>query len=113
MIKKDLVSLLEKMKLPVSVPEILNEVQANKTTIYRELDNFIKEGLVSEVEFGDGKKRYELANKKHHHHVVCKNCGRVADIEIDEKELLSSLNQTDFKIENHSLEFFGLCGSCK
>ncbi|SRR5258708_396102 len=113
MIKKDLVSLLEKSDLPISVPEILTQLHANKTTIYRQLDSFIKDGLVSEVEFGDGKKRYELANKKHHHHVVCKSCGTVADIEIDERLLLNSLDQTDFKIENHNLEFFGFCGGCK
>lgn len=112
MIKKSLMLLLEKSNLPLSVQDILKTIRANKTTIYRELENFIKEGLVKEIEFGDGKKRYESTKMKHHHHVICKNCGKIKNININEKLILADLNEKDFKIESHSIEFFGLCSSC-
>ena len=113
MIKKQLTTLLEKSEYPISVPEILSKVKANKTTIYRELDEFLTKGVIGEVEFGDGKKRYELKSHGHHHHLVCKNCGKIEDVEIDEKRLLKGINNSNFLIENHSIEFFGKCANCK
>ncbi len=113
MIKKQLVSLLEKSEIPVSVPEILKKIKANKTTIYRELDQFLLEGKISEVDFGDGKKRYEL-EKSHHHHLVCKSCGKIENIEIDENKFLKNVNnKSNFLIEKHSIEFFGKCINCQ
>jgi Fur family transcriptional regulator, ferric uptake regulator len=112
-IKQKILNLLENSDLPVSVPDILVKVKANKTTVYRELDQFLSDGLVKEVEFGDGKKRYEI-EKSHHHHLVCKNCGKIEDIEINEKSLLTKIKtKSNFKIENHSIEFFGLCNLCQ
>ena len=112
-IKKRLISLLEKSNYPISVPDILLKIPANKTTIYRELEEFQKRGLITEVEFGDGKKRYELA-RDHHHHLVCKNCGKVEDIEINEDKLLENIsNESNFLIEKHSMEFFGKCFNCQ
>ncbi len=113
MIKKLILNLLEKSTNPISVPEILNKISANKTTIYRELDQFISSGLITEVHFGDGKKRYELA-RDHHHHLVCKNCNKIEDIEINEEKLLTKIeNQSNFLIKTHTIEFFGLCNSCQ
>jgi len=112
-IKNQILSLLEKSEFPLSVPDILSKVSANKTTIYRELSGFLANKLVTEVDFGDGKKRYELF-RNHHHHIVCKKCGKIEDIEIDEKKLLTKIkSRSNFLIENHSMEFFGLCNLCQ
>ena len=113
MVKKQLISLLEKSNLPIAVGDILKKIPANKTTIYRELEQFVKQGIVSEVEFGDGKKRYELS-REHHHHLVCRDCGNIEDIEIDENKLFKNINsQSNFLIENHNIEFFGKCRKCQ
>jgi Fe2+ or Zn2+ uptake regulation protein len=112
MIKNKIVKLLERNKKPTTVVEILQKIPANKTTIYRELASFVKDGLINEIEFGDGKKRYEIVTD-HHHHLICKYCGNVEDIEINEKILFNSLEETNFKVENHSIEFFGKCINCK
>jgi Fur family transcriptional regulator, ferric uptake regulator len=112
-IKNKLLNLLEKSHDPISVPDILSKISANKTTIYRELQEFLSDGLISEVDFGDGKKRYELT-RDHHHHLVCKDCGKVEDIKIDEKKILENINnQSNFLIEKHSMEFFGKCLKCQ
>ncbi|OGK21309.1 hypothetical protein A3C23_02260 [Candidatus Roizmanbacteria bacterium RIFCSPHIGHO2_02_FULL_37_13b] len=111
---------LEQHIKPVSTQDIFQFLKKrNKyidlTSIYRTLDLMKKATIVNEIEFGDGKKRYELVKgKNHHHHLVCKNCGDVEDIEIREEKLMKALKiETDFKIEKHTLEFFGLCDKCK
>jgi Fur family transcriptional regulator, ferric uptake regulator len=115
-----LLDLLEKKERPLTVEEILEylfakKLSPNKTTIYRELYFLIEEKMVVEVEFGDGKKRYEHANRDHHHHLVCKKCNKIEDIVIenDLKEIEKKIKRSrKFNVINHTLEFFGLCQKC-
>jgi Fur family ferric uptake transcriptional regulator len=94
------------------------------TTVYRTLDLLARMGLVFKFDFGDGRSRYELnhgPNSKHHHHLVCSNCGRIIDYSelLDgELELLKKggerlAKKYNFKIENHQIRFLGLCDKCK
>lgn len=113
---------LSNQEKPIAADEILSHIQAehhevNKTTIYRELFFLLEHSFIHEVELGDGKKRYELAiNRPHHHHIVCINCKKITDIPL-EKELESIEQEiersTGYKLSSHMLEFFGLCKSCK
>lgn len=84
-------------------------------SVYRGLQFFVKERIIREVNFGDGKKRYEfLDENSHHHHVICDNCGTVEDIKMGEKELTKqTVQNSQFKIQRHTLEFFGLCANCQ
>ncbi len=108
--------------LPLSAREILNVLEkmqkgVNKTTVYRELEFLVNQDIVKDLDFGDGKKRYELQdNSKHHHHIICINCKRVEDVDLeldlhDEEEKITK--SKNFKVLNHSLEFFGLCANCR
>jgi len=95
------------------------------TTVYRTLELLVDMGLVFKFDFGDKRARYELSqgpmSKKHHHHLVCTNCGRIIDYTdfIDEeKELLrrteAGLSEKyNFKITNHLIQFYGLCEECQ
>lgn len=105
--------LVSKSKLPVDATTLISRLKVNKTTVYRQLDKLLEENKIIEVELGDGKKRYELKDLDHHHHLVCKKCGKIDDIELDEKIIISELSKkTKFKVESHSLEFFGTCVDC-
>jgi len=121
-----ILSFLSTQDAPISADEVLLHMEKehqdlnripNKTTIYRELFFLLEHNFISEVEFGDGKKRYELVlNRPHHHHAICRECKRVEDIPLSsefdsEKDALEE--KTGFKIETHMLEFFGLCSNCK
>jgi Fe2+ or Zn2+ uptake regulation protein len=89
-------------------------IAADKTTVYREIGFLMERGIVRDVEFGDGQKRYERADD-HHHHVVCAKCDLVEDIPADaELERLEKRvsERTGFTILKHSFEFFGLCRKC-
>lgn len=84
-------------------------------TIYRTLELFEDLGLISRLDFGDGGRRYEFALGKDHHHLICIDCGKIAEFNED---LLDELQETiaresGFRILNHSLRFFGYCSSCK
>jgi Fur family transcriptional regulator, ferric uptake regulator len=104
---------------PLSVQDILDTLEklnlrVNKTTIYRELEFLGREKIVKEIDFLEGKKRYEL-NSKHHHHIICINCKKVEDVDLkmdlhEEEERIGKLK--NFKVLSHSLEFFGLCTNC-
>lgn len=112
---------LSNQEQPIAADEILAHIQeehqsVNKTTIYRELFFLLEHNFIHEVEFGDGKKRYEIAiNRPHHHHIICVNCKKVTDIPL-EKELESVERDiektTGYTLTSHMLEFFGLCSSC-
>lgn len=117
-IRKLLVDIFAKASKPISAVDLLEEfkVPANKTTIYRELYTLLDQKVLREVDFGDGIKRYELSGDTHHHHLVCSKCKKVEDIDlktdlkIEEKQIEK---EKDFKIDFHSLEFFGFCKNCQ
>ncbi|HVZ12519.1 MAG TPA: Fur family transcriptional regulator [Patescibacteria group bacterium] len=121
-IRDSILSILNSTQKPLSVSEIITnlykkDLSANKTTIYRELDFLKCQNIVIEIEFGDGKKRYELKTKNHHHHIVCLSCGRVEDLDdfdfIFKTQEEKIQTNTKFTIEKHNIEFFGLCNTCQ
>lgn len=108
-------------KSPLSAKELLDffhstGLKINKTTVYRELTFLLTENIIKEIEFGEGQKRYELEDFKHHHHLICLKCRKVEDIELKtdlENEEKRFLKENGFKVINHSLEFFGYCKNCQ
>ena len=58
-------------------------ITVNKTTVYRQLESFLSDNVISAVNLNDGVTRYEPShNTECHHHIVCKQCGKVAHIEL-------------------------------
>ena len=91
-------------------------VKVNKTTVYRQLAGLKARGAVREVDFGDGKKRFEANNREHHHHLFCTKCKRVDEVRLSGEfaHLEKAIGRNKkFKIIDHSLEFFGLCANCR
>ena len=105
---------------PFSVQEILDILQErglepNKTTVYRELDVLIEQGIVKELDLGDNRKRYEFAHLDHHHHLICTQCNSISDVVLDEDfvNIEKKVQKTNnFTITDHLLEFYGLCSRC-
>lgn len=108
------IDILLKNSSPVDVSFLVKKLKVNKTTVYRQLEKLIKENIVTEVELGEGKKRYELKSLGHHHHLVCDDCGKLEDVSFNEDILLKEVNKkSKFLIKSHNLEFFGLCVECR
>jgi Fe2+ or Zn2+ uptake regulation protein len=86
-----------------------------RATIFRALELFGELGLVERLDLPNGEHAYVACEPQHHHHVVCKRCGRgseIADCGID--ELAAAVErQTGYAIDTHRFELFGLCPNCR
>ena len=75
-------------------------------------------GLICEVHSGGNFRSYLMRRpSEHHHHLICSNCGKVVDftghgLNLGKLEQRLS-NESGFRIDNHLLEFVGLCQSCQ
>ncbi len=84
-------------------------------TIYRTLEILAKLGLICELHAGGSCRSYTIGAPEHHHHLICSSCGEVIDFSgYDLSPLEERLSrETGFEIEEHLLEFIGLCQNCK
>lgn len=110
---------LSDAKKPLSATDIQKNMnqKMDKVTLYRALENFSKSNIITKVNLKSTSTYYELIRAdRHHHHIVCEQCGKIEDIEnCDQmniqKEVLSY--SKSFKtVTSHSLEFFGVCKMC-
>lgn len=110
-------TLTEKPQTVQEMYEILKKahVEIDIASIYRTLEIFVEMGVVYAIDLGGDSKKYELVDKSHHHHhLVCNNCGTIEDISINEDYLSREVKKsTQFAVDHHHLEFFGLCTSCQ
>ena len=91
------------------------DISVNKTTVYREIVFLLKTGYLNEINLKSREISYEPKDLMHHHHLVCETCGKVDNItNCLVKELEGDvLKKKGFKIERHSLEFYGTCSKCQ
>jgi len=103
----------------ISVEEIYAQLHsrypyANISTVYRTLELLKKLDLVTETNFGEGRVRYHVAEKGHHHHLVCSSCGKIIDLEESAlyplKDVL--LKKYDFDADLRHLAISGECRTC-
>ncbi|MBX7043928.1 MAG: transcriptional repressor [Ignavibacteria bacterium] len=114
----EILSILKSNKKPMTISQIHSEMKDKKTdlaTVYRTLNLFTDLRIVSEIDFKDEFKRYELIfDRHHHHHIVCRSCGRVDNVEACVLgELEKMLQRKGYTEVTHSLEFFGICEECR
>ena len=86
-------------------------------TIYRTLLLLDELGLVYKLDFKDNPTLYEVSrdSEQHrHHHLICTKCGSITEFEEDLLETLEKqiLLKNKFTVENHSVNFFGICENC-
>ena len=111
---------IENSKHHISAEEIYAQVvdkypHVNISTVYRTLELLNRLGLVTETDLGGGRVRYHPADKGHHHHLVCQECGKIIDLD---ESVLSSLKDVLFREYKFSadlrhLAIFGHCADCR
>jgi Fur family ferric uptake transcriptional regulator len=85
------------------------------TSIYRALDLFESMGLVFKIINGSSVK-YKLCElEDHHHHIVCKACGDVVELNFcDISDWSKKVTEsTGYQVTDHQLNFFGFCKACR
>ena len=86
----------------------------NLATVYRSLDFLCEMRLVVATQIGR-KMYYEIAGESPHHHLVCRNCNKIE--QIDHASMKSLFNKVereqDFTVDMDHLTLFGLCAKCR
>ena len=80
-------------------------------TVYRSLKSLTKDRQVVSVEIPGEPPRYERADKGHHHHFLCRECGEVFELERCLEGIKKMAPQT-FRVEDHEIFLYGACADC-
>ena len=82
-------------------------------TIYRVLTQFEAAGLVIRHHFESGQAVFELERGSHHDHLICVKCGKIVEFmdESIESKQEQIAEENGFKISDHSLIIYGVCGN--
>ena len=85
------------------------------TSIYRSLDLFESLGIVFKITSGSTMKYMLCELKDHHHHVICKGCGNVAEMSFCDISKWSKkvMESTGYQVTDHQLNFYGFCKTCR
>lgn len=84
------------------------------TTIYRALTDLVALGEADSLAASDGENKYRNCGTDHHHHLICRECGKAVEFELAGFEAAAAqlaLSQ-GFKDVSHSIELFGICAEC-
>lgn len=104
----------------VTADQILKRVRKrypymNKSAVYRTLDLLSHLNLINPTDFGQGRVEYEIHRHPHHHHLLCRNCHQM--VEVDEG-VFASLEKAlrkdyGFAPDLDHFAIFGLCRNCQ
>jgi len=102
-------------KLYLKVKENYPELNIGIATVYRTLSLLEESGLVSSISLGIQGKKFEIANKPHHDHIICTRCGKIVEFENDEVEALQEkiANESGFVLTDHMMQLYGICKKCQ
>lgn len=98
------------LQLDEEVPEV------GRATVYRTLDQLEELGLIKRIELTPGTAAFERVELSghHHHHAVCRNCGRTEAFEDRalERDIARLAKKASFEITEHDVVLRGLCPRC-
>ena len=87
-----------------------------RATVFRALDLFTELQVLERLDLPSGEHAYvPCAPARHHHHIVCSQCGRTT--EVDDAGLASAVDEiqrrSGWQVESHRLELYGRCPRCR
>jgi Fur family ferric uptake transcriptional regulator len=84
------------------------------TTVYRTLQALAEAGQVDVLRTDDGEAVYRRCGTDHHHHLVCRECGRTVEVEgaVVEHWADQVARSHGFTEVSHTVEVFGRCADC-
>ncbi|NKX45820.1 Fur family transcriptional regulator [Roseicyclus persicicus] len=79
-------------------------------TVYRTVKLFEESGIIERLEFGDGRARYEDADRDHHDHLIDMHTGEVIEFVDPEIEALQEriAEKLGYRLKGHRLELYGV-----
>lgn len=113
--RRIIAAVLEEADDHPDVEELYNRAVARDSaislaTVYRTVKLFEEAGILDKLEFGDGRARYEDAERDHHDHLIDMNTGEVIEfcdpeIEALQEKIAAKLGYT---LKGHKLELYGV-----
>ncbi|MCQ9164953.1 MULTISPECIES: Fur family transcriptional regulator [unclassified Arthrobacter] len=94
------------------VRDVLGSV--SKQAVYDVLSALADAGLVHRIEPSGSPARFEARVGDNHHHVVCRSCGDIADVDcaVGEAPCLHASNDHGFTIDEAEVIYWGTCPAC-
>ncbi|AKS24796.1 Fur family transcriptional regulator [Leptospirillum sp. Group II 'CF-1'] len=91
------------------------EPSIGRATLFRAIDLFLEKGILEKIHRENGDDVYIVGSKGHHHHIICRDCGEIRDIDACpfEKELEEVIQREGFSSTIHRIEIEGICESCR
>ncbi len=85
------------------------------STVYRTLQSLADADEVDALRSDDGETLYRRCSRGHHHHLVCRACGRTVEVEGPTVERWADrvAEENGFADVSHTLEIFGTCTPCR
>lgn len=104
----------------LDVDEIATRVRTRLETVstqavYDVLGALSRAGLARRIEPAGSPARYEARVGDNHHHVVCRSCGVIADVDcaVGDAPCLDPNNARGFMVDEAEVTFWGLCPGCQ
>ena len=117
--KKLIIDALKRLNCHASAGMILKELQQSnpeigRATVFRVLSSMADDGELQRLKFTDDDDRFDVTLYPHSH-IICRRCGRVDDVWFDQNPDLRNhvTDSAGFKVEEITIEFKGLCASCR
>jgi Fe2+ or Zn2+ uptake regulation protein len=83
-------------------------------TVYQTLHDLAELGEISALELGTGSARFDPNVESNHHHVVCRSCGKVRDVDAHIPGLRVPPGTTPgFNVQSAEVVFRGVCDECQ
>lgn len=103
----------------VSAQQLFDDLRAGGdriglATVYRTLQAMAEAGEVDVVRTDTGETLYRKCGTRHHHHLVCRNCGKTVELDGPsvEKWAADAAKDHGFSDVRHIVELFGICADC-
>jgi Fe2+ or Zn2+ uptake regulation protein len=82
--------------------------------VYDALAALTEKGLLRRIQPGGSSARYERRVGDNHHHLICRTCGRVVDVDcaVGESPCLTAVEDSGYEIDEAEIVYWGRCPQC-
>ena len=87
----------------------------SRQAVYDSLNMFVDKGLIRRIEPAGSPARYEDRVGDNHHHLICRTCSRLVDVDfaVGETPCLVPVEDGDFVIDEAEVVYWGVCPDCQ
>jgi len=102
-------------ELHIYIKKEFPDLNIGIATIYRTLNLLEESNIITSISFGQSGKKYEIAIKPHHDHLICDVCGTIIEFEDNKIETrqIEIAKRYGFFIQSHILQLHGICKECQ